>query len=277
VRIDPEAARYDEHWRPVLGPACARLLDLLADRMPERGSHVPAPRILDLGAGTGGLVIPAAQRWPDARFVGLDVSPGMLSFARRRAALARLDGHDRRLTWLEADAGSIPLDDGSVDIVMSSFALQMVRDRATVLREVSRVVRASGILAFVTWLEPHETMAADDEFDEAVADLGIDEPEDGPDDRDVDLESPESAVDELEAAGFVGIRAELGEVRHAWSRAAYLRFKEEYDERDLFSHLDRPTRDRLIERVRARWAPLSEDAFAFRHPTVTAMAMRPSA
>ena len=275
---DPDAIRYEAHWRPVLEGASLALLGRLADVVRVTGAFCLSPVLLDVGAGTGGLVIPATLRWPGARLVGLDPSAGMLSVARRRAELAGLGdgaGGGGRLTWLAAPAETIPLADGSVDVAMSAFVLQLVQDRAAVLRELVRVLRPGGVLAFVTWLEPHETMPADEEFDEAVVDLAIEEPEAEPEEREDDFQSPESAAHELEVAGFVQARADGGELRYAWTRAAYLRFKEEYDEHHLFGSLDGPGRDRLIACVTERWARLPAETFVFRHPIVTALAVRP--
>jgi SAM-dependent methyltransferase len=172
-------------------------------------------------------------------------------------------------------AETIPLPDGSVDVAMSAFVLQLVHDRASVLRELHRVLRPGGRLAAVTWLESVDRLPADDEFDEAVIDLGIDEPEAEAEEREDDFESPDAAERELVSAGFAHARAEPGELRHAWSRSGYLRFKEEYDEQHLFGSLDRPARDALVARVTERWAALPDEAFLFRHPIVSMLATRP--
>ncbi len=290
---DPDAIRYDVHWRPVLDAPREALLDRLAERidlpaecvdgLAERREGLVDPRdgalhepvLLDVGTGTGGLLLSAARRWPTARLVGLDPSTGMLSVARRRAEQAGLTAPDRSPTWLAASAEAIPRADASVDVAMSAFVLQLVHDRATVLREMCRVLRPGGLVAAVTWLASGDRLPADDEFDEAVVDLGIDEPESEVEDREDDFESLDAAGLELTSAGFADVRAEPGELRHAWSRSGYLRFKEEYDEQHLFGSLDASVRDALVARVIERWAALPTDAFVFRHPVVSILAVRP--
>src|SRR3954452_22465214 len=63
--------------------------------------------VLDVGCGSGGTVaIPAAQR--GANVTGADVTPELFDDARRRAAEAGVD-----VTWVEADAAHMPLEDAS--------------------------------------------------------------------------------------------------------------------------------------------------------------------
>lgn len=284
---DLDAALYDEHWQPVLEAATHRLLDRLdplvagwqveaADTLRTDPTRIPS--VLDLGTGTGALLVAAARRWPGLRYSGLDVSAGMVARAVDRAAGAGLPADGPALRWLTSDAASLPVPDGSVRLVMSSFVLQLVGDRERVLREVKRVLEPGGWLAFVTWLVSDDLSDADHEFDEAVLDLDIDERD--PDDRAPaagDFESVEQAGAELASAGFVDIALEHDTIVHTWTRDSYLTFKEAWDERELFESLGRSRRDHLIARVRERWAALPDGAFAFRAPLVSALARTPRA
>jgi ubiquinone/menaquinone biosynthesis C-methylase UbiE len=282
---DLDAALYDEHWQPVLDAATHRLLDRLEPVVSgwltdavhlARGDPSGVPSVLDLGTGTGALLVAAARRWPGLRYSGLDVSPGMVGRAVERATAAGLPGDGPALRWLSSDAASVPLPDRSVRLVMSSFVLQLVGDRARVLAEVMRVLERGGWLAFVTWIVGDELSDADHEFDEAVLDLDIEERD--PDDRAPaagDFESVEQARDELRVAGFVDVAVEPDTIAHAWTREGYLAFKQAWDERELFESLGRTRRGHLLARVRERWAALPDDAFTFRAPLVSALARRP--
>src|SRR5690606_15955390 len=135
-------------WAPVLDQAARDLLDRVDGHvrgLPDR------PLVADVGTGSGVLALDAVVRWPRARVMGIDPSVGMLAMARQRARRAGVD--DDRVRWLQAPAESLPLPDRSVDLVVSSFALQLVEDRAAALREAYRVLRPGGRLAFVTWLD----------------------------------------------------------------------------------------------------------------------------
>jgi SAM-dependent methyltransferase len=274
----PDGLRYAQHWEPVLADSGWRLLDRVAALAATSLDADAVPgTVLDLGSGAGLLALAAAERWPLARVVGLDASDAMLSVARQRAAEHEPVGHASRLEWLVADAAAVPLQDASVDVVVSSFMLQLVADRQAVLREVWRVLRAGGMLGLVTWLADELWLAADTEFDEAVYDLslddaGVEDPGLQPD----DYESPAALLADLEAAGLVGIDVQTGVLESSWSREAYLDFKEQYDEFDLFESLAVTDRARLRERVAERWQRLPEAAFSLRTPIVWATARRPS-
>src|SRR5881409_2979332 len=76
-------------------------------------AHFPpgtALRVLDLGCGPGFSTIALARARPDARLIGLDLAPRMLSEGRRRFAEAGLRG----IPLLLADAGRLPIRDASL-------------------------------------------------------------------------------------------------------------------------------------------------------------------
>jgi SAM-dependent methyltransferase len=171
----------------------------------------------------------------------------------------------------------MPLPEGGVDMALSAFMLQLVEDRPAVLAEIHRVLRPGGLLGLVTWLADDLVMSPDAEFDEAVYDLGLDDPDAegaGPVD---DIASPEALRADLEAAAFEAIELVVDELVFEWSREGYLEFKEAYDEWDLFESLSAPDRARLRERVIERWAALPDPAFTLRAPLVVATARRGAA
>jgi SAM-dependent methyltransferase len=265
ARYDRDARLYERYWAPVLAPAAARLLD----RCDAWVRTIEPPlRVLDLGTGTGALAIDAADRWPDARIIGLDGSDGMLSVARGRAG-------DRRIEWVRAEADRMPVADVSVDLVVSSFVLQLVPDRAAALVEIRRVLRPGGRLAFVTWLQGRDVFPPADEFDEAVVDLDIREESYEEEVRAGDLRSPRSAADELRRAGFRRVRADRDHLDQRWTAETYLEYKVAYDELGLFEELDEVTAGRLEARARERLAALRPVDFRWRPPICYVSAERP--
>jgi ubiquinone/menaquinone biosynthesis C-methylase UbiE len=242
-------------------------------RLLKRIEPVPAD-YLDIGAGTGSLALAAAARWSGSRIVGLDASAGMLSVARQQVATERR-GDDDRFRWVAADAADMPLADASFDAVTSAFMLQLVDDRAAVLREVWRVLKPGGTFALVSWLDRDLEMPADAAFDDVVHELGLEHPRDDPTDpHAAEFRDVAEARDELLAAGFEHVDAGPDEVHYRWSRDGYLDFKMNYDEFELVDSLRERDRTRLRDGIRARWAALPDAAFSLRGSTVWATARR---
>ena len=271
-RYDRNAEDYERYWAPVLDASARRLLDRLEPFVARNGDRI---RILDVGTGSGVLALEALARWPRTQVIGADASSGMLGMARVRAARAGRASDDPNLRWLHAPADGLPLDDGSVDAIVSSFVYQLVPDRNAAFREAYRVLRPGGAIAIVTWLDRDGDFEPAVEFDEAVYDIEIEEPEEEPEEiRAGDFRSARSAANELRRAGFANVSARLEPLEYGWTREGYLAFKQHYDERALFSWLDRSTADRLLERVRERFAALPDDAFTWHTELVSALGER---
>jgi malonyl-CoA O-methyltransferase len=110
--------------------------------------------VLDLGCGTGYFRAALQQRFPGAYYIGLDLAPGMVTFARER--------RDEDCGWVVGDAESLPLASASVDIVFSSLALQWCDRPEHLFAELARVLAPGGLCVF-TSLGPdtlHELRAA---------------------------------------------------------------------------------------------------------------------
>jgi ubiquinone/menaquinone biosynthesis C-methylase UbiE len=120
----------------------ARLHEGLADRANIQPGH----RVLEIGCGTGNLLLTVARRHPDAAVIGIDPDPAALRRARRKAARAGLPVRlDRGF------AGELPFPDGSIDRVLSSLMLHHLDDdeKTRAMHEIRRVLRPGGQLHLV--------------------------------------------------------------------------------------------------------------------------------
>ena len=183
---------------------------------------------------------------------------------------------DASLSWLHAPAHQLHLPDRSVDLIVSSFVYQLVPDRRAAFAEALRVLRPGGRIALVTWLDRGPDFEPDVEFDEAIFDLEIEEPDEEPEEtRAGDFRSARSAARELRQAGFKRVSADGVRLEYGWSIEAYLEFKEHYGERALFAWLDRERAQKLLARARERYQALPASAFTWRPELVEAVGQRP--
>ncbi len=109
----------------------------------------PGEVVVDLGSGGGLDVFLAARRvGPTGRAIGIDMTPEMISLARRNAAKARddLGAVLGNVEFYEATIDAIPLEDGSVDCVISNCVINLASDKAAVFREIWRILKPGGRL-----------------------------------------------------------------------------------------------------------------------------------
>jgi SAM-dependent methyltransferase len=97
--------------------------------------------VLDLGSGGGIDVLLSARRvGPTGRAIGVDMTDEMLSLARRNATEAGATNVEFRKGTIEA----LPLDDASVDVVISNCVINLASDKAAVFAEIARVLKPGG-------------------------------------------------------------------------------------------------------------------------------------
>lgn len=271
VRYDRIAEGYATWWSPVHRASTLRLLDEVGGDEASGGGAAGALRILDVGCGTGAMAVAAVERWPSVVVDGVDASEGMLAMARRE-----LDGHPAsvrdRVRYTHGYADRLPFGDGTFDVVLSAFVLQLVPSRPRALREMRRVLRPGGRLAYVRWLQGDRYLAADAAYDEALVAAGL-EPWDPGNDQ-PDLVSPGAAVAQLRRAGFQGVSAHVAHLEHAFTPEGFTGFITQFDDEDLFGTLEPAARATLEADLLRRLRALPPDGLRLVLPIVYASGRR---
>jgi SAM-dependent methyltransferase len=113
---------------------------------PVMFSHLgPGQVVLDLGSGVGRDVFLAAGEVGKAgRVIGVDMTPEMLALARRNAGRFAEATGLRNVEFLEGQIEALPVEDGSVDVVISNCVINLSPDKKAVFREAFRVLKAGG-------------------------------------------------------------------------------------------------------------------------------------
>jgi cyclopropane fatty-acyl-phospholipid synthase-like methyltransferase len=155
-RFSELAPEYDDE----ASPAYRACVDLVVSYAAPEADDV----VLDVGAGTGAIALALAD--DAARVVGRDISGGMLDEARRKA-------DDRGLTNVDFGEGRFraPNYDGSVDVVVSNFAMHHLSDaeKRDAIETIAAMEPRRFVLGDVMFFE-----ASDPESD--VYDLEVDDP-----------------------------------------------------------------------------------------------------
>ncbi len=101
-------------------------------------------RALDVGCGTGVVAITAARL--GAQVKAIDLTPQLLERARENGTVAEV-----KIEWHEGDAEELAFADGTFDVVLSQFAHIFAPRPEVALKEMLRVLRPQGTIAFATW------------------------------------------------------------------------------------------------------------------------------
>lgn len=266
-RYDRIAEGYARWWAPVIAPAALTVLDEIEPAVAAGARH-----ILDVGTGTGTLAIAILKRWPQVRVTAIDASAGMAEAAGGEADRLIAPRERARLDIRVAFADDLRLPDGSVDLAVSSFVLQLVPNRFRALREVRRVLRPGGTFAWVSWLAHDQPWALDADFDDALVDAG-EEPREWSD-RPGDLASPASAIAQMRRAGFADVRATAGLLEHPFDVDGYIGFMTDFDEEDLVRGMPPGVRSAFDRALRHRVSARRPDDRVLRLPTVLVRGVR---
>jgi ubiquinone/menaquinone biosynthesis C-methylase UbiE len=147
LQPDQQANRWDDHVA-VYEAAFEPLTDAFARHAIDRLALRAGERLIDVGAGSGGAVMAAADA--DIDVLAIDASAKMVARVRERAAKR---GHAGRVRAEVMDGMALSLPDASFDAALSIFGVILFPDAGAGMREIARVVRPGGRLAIVTWTE----------------------------------------------------------------------------------------------------------------------------
>lgn len=133
-RLAPE---YDRRWDRYTRGSLGKLVERL-----ELHGH---ERVLDIACGTGRLETLLRERHPGIDITGVDLSPHMLSLARKRLP------EDARTRWMHGTLDTVELPLASFDLVTCNNAFHLFPEQQASVRRMAELARPGGLVALVDW------------------------------------------------------------------------------------------------------------------------------
>ena len=130
----------NEHHRPLSEWALCQLPEMRPDA------------ILDVGCGGGMMISLLAERYPEAKIAGIDISDTSVGYAREYNRELIASG---RCRIDNASVSKIPYDDGSFDLAVSCESYFFWSDLVRDMEEVCRVISLGGYIAIISEAYPH--------------------------------------------------------------------------------------------------------------------------
>ncbi len=101
----------------------------------------PIGNLMDLGCGSGNLIIQIAKAFPNLDLIAIDVSNEIISLAEKRA---KEHSFDSKITFKLGNVEDIPFPDNSMDFIVSTFSLHHWSEPINVFKEIYRVLKENG-------------------------------------------------------------------------------------------------------------------------------------
>jgi len=142
--LDTAKARQHGAWSSGDYAVIGSTLQITGELLCETVDIAAGERVLDVAAGNGNASLAAARR--GAVVTAADYVPALLERTRARAAAEGL-----LVATRDADAEALPFDDGSFDVVLSTFGVMFAPRQEQVVAELLRVCRPGGRIGLANW------------------------------------------------------------------------------------------------------------------------------
>lgn len=100
--------------------------------------------VLDLGSGAGfDCFLAATKVGPGGKVIGIDMTPEMVEKAKKNAKKNKVENVEFKIGEIE----NLPIEDSSVDVVISNCVINLSADKLKVFKEIYRVLKPGGRIA----------------------------------------------------------------------------------------------------------------------------------
>lgn len=114
-------------------------------------NSVKPKSVLDIATGTGDVAFEVNKRIETEKLVGLDLSEGMLKYAREKS---KKRGLEEKITFIKGDSENLEFQDNSFEGVIVSFGVRNFENINKGLSEIYRVLKPGGKLVILEFSKP---------------------------------------------------------------------------------------------------------------------------
>ncbi|MEH7418726.1 class I SAM-dependent methyltransferase [Neobacillus drentensis] len=136
-------------------------------------------KILDIGTGSGSLIIKLAKSYPNSFLTGIDYWGGNWEYSKAQCQQnAEIEGVADRVAFLKASAAELPFNDDEFDLIVSCLTFHEVKDRrnkAEVIVEALRVLRPGGEFVFLDLFMDEKIFGKEKELLKVLKEHGVSE------------------------------------------------------------------------------------------------------
>ncbi|MDX8344607.1 class I SAM-dependent methyltransferase [Rossellomorea sp. YZS02] len=126
----------------------SKIHDVIVSKVDNRGGN-----ILDIGTGSGSLIIKLAKKFPHSSLTGIDYWGENWEYSKDQCERnADIEGVSDRIHFLKASASKLPFQDGEFDVVVSCLTFHEVKDsidKTAVVKEALRTLKPGGTFVFM--------------------------------------------------------------------------------------------------------------------------------
>lgn len=107
----------------------------------ELKKYAPTGTLVDVGCGSGHLLVQIAEQFPNLHLIGIDLSSNILEKAKKRAVEKNFEKIEFRIS----NAEELPFSDNSIDFLISTLSLHHWTNPQKILNEFYRVLKPSAV------------------------------------------------------------------------------------------------------------------------------------
>jgi ubiquinone/menaquinone biosynthesis C-methylase UbiE len=163
-------AKYDDQWRDQGDKAAAdrrRNLSMVTDPLISMVHPLKDKVVVDLGIGTGCLAFRALELSPPRLLVGIDFSTTGLCVAQNISRSSKFK--DVACEMILGDLERLPIASKSVDVVISQATMNLLPDKCSALKEISRIAKPGARVGISDAFRTSNKTMSDESWEQCIA------------------------------------------------------------------------------------------------------------